>query len=184
VGTDGAPCTAEAGDDLVPPTDADGMGCPRRGGKRVADVLRALRETDWRMAADVRAPLPAAAYRRGAIDTGCRPLEGLCRDTVDRQGGMGRLQLDEPGQGEGLLGWGERVGRRWSRSLLVGDAWLLEGLVLLIPDAQLGGGRLEGNAHGDGDGGRAQHAPAQAWSPAIATAGFIVACVEMGERVG
>jgi len=136
------------------------------------------------MAADLRDHRHAADYRRGAIDQGRRTIEGLRRATVDFDVGMLRLKLGEQGQGEGLLGGGERVGRRLRRPLLFGAAWLLEGLVLLIPCAQLGGGLLEGKAHGDGDFGCDQHEKDQALSPDIAPAFFIVEVVELGERLG
>ena len=61
---------------------------------------------------------------------------------------------------------------------------LLEGLVLLIPCAQLGGGLREGKAYGEGDFGGDQHEKDQALSPDRATAFFIAELVEMGERLG
>src|SRR6266699_5148509 len=94
------------------------------------------------------------------------------------------LKRGEQVQSECFLGWVERVGRRLRRSLLFGDALLLEGLVLLRPRAQLGGGLIEGKAHGDGDVGWDQYEKDQAVSPDIATACFIVEFVEMGERLG
>ena len=161
------------------PTDADGMGCPRMGGKIVADVLLALMEADFLFAADLRDHLHAAEYRRGAIDKGRRTIEGIRRVTVDFDVGILHLKLGEQGQGEPLAWWGERVGRRLRRPLLLGDALLLEGLVLLIPCAQLGGGLIEA-AHGDGDFGRDQHEKDQALSPDAAPAFFIVEFVEIG----
>src|SRR5215475_3830851 len=154
------------------------------GGTIVADVLLALMEADLLSTADWREHLHAAEYRRGAIDKGCRTIEGICSDTVDLEVGMLRLKLGEQVQGKCLLGWVERVDRRWRRPLLFGDTLLLEGFVLLIPCAQLGGRLIAGKAHGDGDFGRNQHEKDQALSPDIAAAFFVVEFVEMGERLG
>jgi hypothetical protein len=111
------------------------MGCPRMGSKIVADVLLALMQADFLIAADVRDHLHATEHCRGAIDKGHRIIEGLCRDTVDFDVGMLRLKLGAQGQGERLLGGVERVGRWLRRPRLFGDALLLEGLVLLLPCA-------------------------------------------------
>jgi hypothetical protein len=70
------------------------------------------------------------------------------------------------------------------RPLLFGDALLLEGLFLLIPCAQLGGGLIEGKAHRDGDFGRDYQQKDQALAPDIAAAFFIATLVEIGKRLG
>ena len=159
-------------------------GVPGWVAESSASVLLALMQADFLIAADLRDHLHATAQRRGAIDKRRRPIEGICRDTVDLEGRMLRLKLGEQGQGERLLGRVERVGRRLRRPRLFGDALLLECLVLLIPCAQLGGGLIEGKAHGDGDFGCDQHEKDQALSPDVATAFFIAEFVAMGERLG
>jgi hypothetical protein len=61
---------------------------------------------------------------------------------------------------------------------------LLEGLVLLIPCAQLGGWLIEGKADWEGDGGCDHEEKEQALPPDIATTFFVAEFVQMGERFG
>src|SRR2546423_9726224 len=80
--------TADDGDDLCAPTDADSVGCPGMGSKIVGNVLFALVHADFLMAADLREHLHATERHRSAIDKRRGPIEGIRRDTVDPQGGM------------------------------------------------------------------------------------------------
>ena len=94
------------------------------------------------------------------------------------------LELGEQAQGERLFGGIVRIGRRFGRPLLFGDALLLEDFVLLIPRTQLGGRLIEGKTHGQGDIRRDQHEKDQALPPDIAATFFVAEFVEMGERFG
>ena len=84
------------------------------GGKIVADVLLALMQADFLIAADLRDHLHATEHRRGTIDKGRRAIEGIRRDTVNPDVGMGGLERFKQTQGEllfgGILGVGSRFG--------------------------------------------------------------------------
>ena len=82
VGTDIHPGTADDGDDLFAPTDADGVGRPGMGRKIVGHGLFALVHADFLIAAYLRDHLHTTEHRRGAIDKGRGPIEGIRRDTV------------------------------------------------------------------------------------------------------
>jgi hypothetical protein len=51
-------------------------------GKIVGNVLCALLHADFLIAAYLRDHLHTTEHRRGAIDKGCGPIEGIRRDTV------------------------------------------------------------------------------------------------------
>src|SRR4249920_3875860 len=92
-------------------------------------------------------------------------IEGVRRDTGHPHVRMWPFAWGEQAQGQVLLGGSVRLGSRFGWPLLVGNALLLEGLVLLLPCAELRGRRRKGNAHGEGDFGRHQHAKDQTVSP-------------------
>jgi hypothetical protein len=88
VGTNIQPGTADDGDDLFAPTDADGVGRTRMGSQIVGNVLFALVQADFLIAANLRDHLHATERHRSAIDKRRGPIEGIRHDTVDPQGGM------------------------------------------------------------------------------------------------
>ena len=63
------------------------------GGKIVSDVLLALMQADFLIAAYLRDHLHATEQRRGAIDKGRRAIEGIRHDTVDLEVRMVRFEL-------------------------------------------------------------------------------------------
>src|SRR5215813_11727765 len=68
-------------------------------------------------------------------------------------------------------------------SLLLGNTWLLAGLRLRIPGAECGGGRIAGQAHGDGAFGGYQHEQDQALSPDRAATLLVTEFVQIRERL-
>ena len=85
--------TADDGDDLLPPTDAERVGRPGMGGKIIGNGLFALVQADVLIAAALRDHLHATEHRRGAIDKRRGPIEGIRRDTVPPHGRMLRFEL-------------------------------------------------------------------------------------------
>ena len=63
------------------------------GGKIIGDVLLVLIHADVLSAAYLRDDLHAPKHRRGPIDKGCGPIEGIRRDTVHPEVGMLHFDL-------------------------------------------------------------------------------------------
>jgi hypothetical protein len=93
VRTNVQPRTADDGDDLLPPTDAERVGRPGMVGKIIGNGLFALLQADVLMAADRSDHLHATEHRRGAVDKRRGPIEGVCRETVHPHVRMLRCEL-------------------------------------------------------------------------------------------
>ena len=96
---------------------------------------------------------------------------------------LGVEALEQP-SGEVWFGRMGRIGRRLGRSLLCGDALLLQGLFRLIPCAERGGGLRESKAHGAGNFGRHEHKKDATLSPDLAPTCLIAQWIQMGKRLG
>ena len=89
-----------------------------------------------------------------------------------------------PAQSPGVFGAIARMGRRWRRPRLGGDAVRLEGVLRRRPRAQLGGRLVEGQADGAGEGGGDHAAHEQAVPPDVATACLVTELGPRGARWG
>ena len=110
-------------------------------------------------------------------------LEVLCSSKLNFQFLEMNFQNKRTVRSKVLFGGLVRIGSGFGQPLLFGDALLLEGLLLLIPGAEFGGGLIEGKAHGDRDFGCDQHEKDQALSPDIAATLFVAEFVQMRERL-
>ena len=93
VGADVQPCTANHHLHLSTAPDAEALWRTGMGRNIVRDVLFALMQADFLITTELGDDLHTTTQRRGAIDKGCRSLEGIRRDTVPLEGEMVRREL-------------------------------------------------------------------------------------------